>query len=275
MSKKALGLSTTLSAALIGLAISTPTGADTDEAAIAQTAAPLTVNVSYAGSVMIFQVADISVSSQFHDDTYQAAARLTTAGIAALFSDADIEAGVSGYRTGPTLQPYRYSHLNHASNKGRIVGIDFPDGVAVPDVNPPFGSMGEPPATDEERQGATDPLTALLSAGLGAVAGQDHPCEGRLPVFDGKARYNLRFEDGGYDSIRTRGWRGEAVVCRIYYEPISGYDEDEYPSDSDVAEPIVMWLAPLAEGEIHVPVKIRANSGFGGITVTARHLSVN
>lgn len=233
------------------------------------------VTVQYAGSVMVFQVADIVVSGQFDADTYQASARFTAAGLAALFTDADIEAGVSGYRDGPSLQPWRYSHFNHASSKNRTVGIDFPEGVATPDVNPPFGNMGEPPANEEQRAGARDPLSALLSVGLGAVASADSPCDGRMPVFDGRARYNLRFEPGGSKNVRTRAWSGEALICHAYYEPIAGYEEDEFPSDEQIAQPISFWFAPVNDGQMYVPVKIRSNAGFGGVTITARSLQTH
>ena len=267
--KKAMILAT-------GLALATsamPAGAD-DAAEITNTAGE-GVTVQYAGSVMIFQVANIVISSTFQEETYQASARFTAAGLAALFTDADIEAGVSGYREGPRLQPWRYSHLNHASSKNRIVGIDFPEGVATPDINPPFGNMGEPPASAEEHSGAADPLSALLSVGLGSVADENGRCAGTLPIFDGRARYNLRFEYGGEDRIRTRAWRGDAQVCHAYYEPISGYEEDEFPSDDVIAEPITMWFAPVEGTNIHVPVRIRTNAGFGGATITARSIQAH
>ncbi|WP_417491031.1 DUF3108 domain-containing protein [Maricaulis sp.] len=262
-------------AAALGLVLSGSVGNADDAADISSAAPPAGthgVTVQYSGSVLIFQVADISINSEFADDTYQAAARFTAAGLAALFTDADIEAGVSGYRDGAELQPYRYSHLNHASSKNRIVGIDFPDGVAMPDVNPPFGNMGEPAASDADRIGARDPISTLLAMGLGAVSSGSSHCDGRLPVFDGRARYNLRFEDGGLRDVRTRAWSGEALVCRAYYEPISGYEADEFPSADDIAEPIDFWLAPVNGGEFYVPVKIRTNAGFGGVTVTARSM---
>nr|WP_238934592.1 DUF3108 domain-containing protein [Maricaulis parjimensis] len=257
----------------LALGLSSAIAAD-DEAAPAS-AESVSVTAHYSGSVMIFQVADISISGQFTDHDYTAAARFTAAGLAALFTDADIEAGVSGYREGSALRPWRYSHLNHASSKNRVVGIDFPEGVAMPDINPPFGNMGEPPATDEERAGASDPLSALLSMALGAASGENGVCDGRLPVFDGRARYNLRFEPGGTDTIRTRAWRGEAVVCHAYYEPISGYEADEFPSEEDISHPITFWLAPLEDGRIHLPVRIRTNAGFGGVTVQARSIETH
>ena len=140
-----------IGAMALGLTGGVPVLAADDAADSAAGSGPLGITVQYSGSVMIFQVADIVVNGQFANDDYSASARLTTAGLAALFSDADIEAGVSGYRFGPRLQPWRYSHYNHASSKNRTVGIDFPEGVATPDIEPPFGNMGEPPATAEER----------------------------------------------------------------------------------------------------------------------------
>ncbi len=250
-----------------GLAV--PAGADDAAPAPAE---PLQVTAQYSGSVLVFQVANIVVHSQFAPGDYSASARFTTAGLAALFSDADIEAGVSGYRDGNSLRPWRYSHFNHASSKNRTVGIDFPDGVATPNIDPPFGNMGEPPASAAERRGAADPLSTLLSMGLGAVAQGDTLCAGTLPVFDGRARYNLRFEAAGTEYVRTRAWRGDAVVCNAFYEPISGYEADEFPSEDDIRHPIVFWLAPFHDGAVHIPVRIRTNAGFGGATVTARSI---
>lgn len=259
-------------AAALAIAATGSLAASDDAATGTEMSASQGVTIQYSGSVMIFQVADILVSGDFNEQTYTASARFTAAGLAALFTDADIEAGVSGYRDGPQLQPWRYSHLNHASSKNRTVGIDFPEGVAMPDINPPFGNMGEPPATDAERSGARDPLTTLLSVGLGSVATETSQCDGTLPVFDGRARYNLRFVDGGSKRVRTRAWTGEALICHAYYEPISGYEEDEFPSDDVIAEPISLWLAPVNGGEMYVPVKIRTNAGFGGATITARSI---
>lgn len=260
-------------AAALGVVLSGSAG-DAEGAADSATAVHAAgthgVTVQYSGSVLIFQVADISIRTEYSADTYQAAARFTAAGLAALFTDADIEAGVSGYRDGAQLQPYRYSHLNHASSKNRVVGIDFPEGVAMPDVNPPFGNMGEPAASDADRAGARDPISTLLAMGLGAVSSGSSRCDGRLPVFDGRARYNLRFEDGGHKQVRTRAWSGEALICHAYYEPISGYEADEFPTAEDIAQPIDFWLAPVNGGEFYVPVRIRTNAGFGGVTVSAR-----
>ncbi|MCW5724167.1 MAG: DUF3108 domain-containing protein [Maricaulaceae bacterium] len=233
-----------------------------------------TVNVRYTGSVMIFNVADIHVASRFEPEVYRATARFRTAGLASLFSSTDIEANVSGYRNGRGLVPWRYQHRNHAGSRNRLVEVNFPNGVAEPNINPPFGSMGDPPASPEERAGAMDPISALFSIALGATATNGELCRGRAPVFDGRARYNLRLEPGGTERVRTRAWSGDAVVCRAFYEPVAGYEEGKRPTDADIAQPIVMWLAPINGGEMHFPVRFRANAAYGGATIEARSMTV-
>lgn len=262
-------LSLLLASALMLSSVVPATASDSAEAP----ASAYSLNVTYSGSVLIFRVANVQVSGEITDTTYGANARFTTAGLAALFSDADIVASTTGYAQGE-LRPWRYEHFNHSSGSGRVVGINFPDGVATADVVPPFGSMGEPPASESQRVGAVDPISALLRLGMRQSSDPGELCSGRIPVFDGKARYDLRLNVAGSNSIRTRAFRGEAVRCHAFYEPIAGYDPEDQPSESDIAEPVVLWLAPFAGGDIHLPVRIRTNSGFGAITVEARAISV-
>ncbi len=227
--------------------------------------------VEYAGSVLFLNVADITVNARITESSYSAAATFTTAGLAAWFDDTDIAATTVGYVNGSGLEPWRYQHTNFASNKGRVVGIDFREGMAVPDVNPPFGSMGEPPASDEDRQGAIDPITVLLNVALALnFENEGQTCNGRMPIFDGKARYNLRFVNVGLDEVRTRAYRGNALRCQAFLEPISGYDLDDFPTDDEIRRPVTMWLAPI-DGA-HIPVRFRANTAIGSINIQARQL---
>lgn len=249
-----------LTAAASLIALTAPARADVS-------APPEQVYAEYAGSVFFLKVADISLSAAFQDGTYSAAATFQSAGLLRWFDDTDIEAVTSGYRGAQGLTPYRYQHTNHASNKDRVVGINFENGAAIPDVNPPFGSMGEPPASDEERAGALDPISVLLGVMMSLPADADGVCAGRLPVFDGKARYDLRFENAGMDEVRTQGWRGEAVRCQAFVEPISGYDPGDRPSEEETAQPVTMWLAPL--GDVYVPVRFRAQTQIGSINIQA------
>jgi len=250
------------------LVLAAPAGADA-----AAPGAPDQFYVEYSGSVYFLQVADISISARLDNGTYSSAATFQSAGLLRWFDDTDIQASSIGYRTGDALAPWRYEHVNRASDKGRVVGIDFPEGTATPDINPPFGSMGEPPASEAERAGALDPISVILKLMLGPIEGGDDPvCAGRLPVFDGKARYDLRFENAGMDEVRTRAYRGEAVRCQAYVEPISGYDPGDRPTEEETARPVNIWLVEM-DG-VHVPVRFRASTQIGNISIEARRIGM-
>lgn len=236
-------------------------------------APPSELYVEYSGAVYFLSVADISLNARFSEVDYSAAATFQSAGLLRWFDDTNIEATATGYRGEDGLRPYRYEHINYASEKGRVVGIDFPGRTATPDIDPPFGSMGEPPASEEERTGALDPITVMLGLALAMPGDREQPCTGALPVFDGKARYDLRFENRGRDSVRTRAWRGDAVECHAYLEPISGYDPGDRPSEEETAEPVRIWLAPI--GDVYVPVRFRAATQIGDISISARRIAID
>lgn len=259
-------------ALLAAAALSAPDADGSDGAAPALDRVPERIVLSYTGSVWVLPVAEIGVSAVYPTGTYSASATFQSAGLARWFDDTNIEAGVTGYRAGSALQPWRYSHVNHASEKGRTVGIDFPESVATPDIDPPFGSMGEPPASEQERLGAIDPISALLGMTLGMPVGREGVCNGRLPVFDGKARYDLRFEQAGTENVRTRAWRGEAMVCNAFLEPVSGYDPGDRPTEEETARPVTIYLADI-DGH-YLPVRFQADTQIGKINIQATRIEV-
>jgi hypothetical protein len=232
-------------------------------------ALPEQIHVEYSGSVLLtVPVATITISAWLYEETYAGAASFRAGGLLRWFDDTDIVASTTGYRnsSGRALSPWRYEHMNHASGSNRTVGINFAEGVAVPDVTPPFGSMGDPPASDAERAGALDPVTVMLSLMMSQPHGE-RPCEGRLPVFDGRARYDLRLEAGETEHLTLRGYRGDALRCRAYIEPVSGYPEGKRPTPEDVARPVNIWLAEM-DGA-WVPVRFRARTRIGDINIVA------
>lgn len=116
-----------------------PASADTGD----RTApAPESLFVQYSGSLLLIPVANISINAVWPGETYSATATFQSGGLLRWFDDTNIEAGVSGYVREDGLDPWRYQHLNHASGKGRIVGVDFVQGMAVPDINHPSGRWG-------------------------------------------------------------------------------------------------------------------------------------
>ena len=69
------------------------------------------------------------------------------------------------------------------------------------------------------------------------------------------------------DRVRTGGWRGEAVLCDIWYEPVAGYDPEDYPSERELSQPLRIWLAPIEGGRYFLPVRLYTRAGLGGVTI--------
>jgi hypothetical protein len=234
----------------------------------------LLVSARYAGSILMFRVGEVSLSAELGAEAYFASTAIRAAGLAALFTDFDIRAEVSGTVDGGVLEPVRYAHVERTGDKVRAVDVTYPDRIATAAVEPPFGSLGQPPATQAQRAGAIDPMSAVFQLSEVVMAQSGEICSGRISVFDGKARYDLRLQVDGQDRIRTRAWRGEALICQIWYEPVAGYDPEDYPSESELRHPLTVWLAPFEDGRFHIPVRMHTRAGFGGVTIEAVELDI-
>jgi len=256
-------------------AIGSPSVTADEEAVRAALPQPgeLTLSARYSSRVLIFPVGDITFQANLSGQAYSATTRIEAAGLAALFTDFDINAEVDGVLAASGITPSRYAHVERTGRKVRSVEVSFPAGVASSHVEPPFGSWGVPPASERDRTGAIDPMSAFVALSDQLTQGAGRGCSGVLPVFDGKARYNLRLESRGMDRVRTGGWRGDAVLCDIWYEPVAGYDPEDYPSERELSQPLRIWLAPIEGGRYFLPVRLYTRAGLGGVTIELAHLS--
>jgi len=234
----------------------------------------LRLTATYSTSVLIFRVGRIDVTAEVANGRYQADAHVEAAGLAALFTDFEIDSEVEGRLDGTAPRPDRYGHVERTGEKVRTVEVGFETGVAQPNAEPPFSSWGQPPASEADRTGTIDPMTAVLFLSQSLAETQGEPCTGSLPVFDGKQRYNLNLTARGTEEIRTRGWRGEALVCDAYYEPISGYDPEDWPEPGETRHPLRLWIAPVGDGAAFIPVRAHTRAGFGGVTIEAREITL-
>jgi hypothetical protein len=233
---------------------------------------PLAIEAEYSASVLIFSVGRVTLNAELEGDAYSARAHVEAAGLAALFTDFDIDSEVEGrfMATGP--QPLRYGHIERTGDKVRHIDVQFENRLAESTATPDFSSWGDPPASDADRTDVVDPMTATLLLSEMVAASGGAPCEGSIPVFDGKQRYDLRLAARGTERIRMRGWRGEALICDAYYVPVSGYDAEDWPTPGETRHPLRMWIAPIADGTAFLPVRLHTRAGFGGVTVELRRL---
>lgn len=228
------------------------------------------IQAEYRATVWAIPVGRVALTAALGEDSYSARAVSEASGLAALFSDVRIVSEVEGVVHGDRAWPKRYAHDEYTGDKHRRIDMSFEDQVVRSTAAPDFSNWGEPPASQAERTGAIDPMTAVLM--LAEAMTGDAPCSGVLPVFDGRLRYNFDLQARGREAVRTRAWRGEALVCDAYYRPISGYTDAQRPEPRELRYPLTFWLAPLADGR-QLPVRIRTRAGFGA-TLELRQLEI-
>lgn len=244
-----------------------------DDSAGASPAPGSSVQALYKAYFLGLKLGKIEFEAEFADGEYQAHSFLEAAGVAANFNDDRIRSEVHGAYDGRTVQPVQYRHRNLASSIGRVIQIDFEPDDVIPNIDPPFGSMGEPPATQEQRAGSLDLVSGIIQLGLNINADPEYPCGRDVPIFDGKQRYDLRAAYRGTDEADLDGYEGPVLECDIYQIPISGYDPEDWPDERQRNTPLRVWFADAGTGA-HIPVRYKYPTRWGNLVIEADELTV-
>jgi Protein of unknown function (DUF3108) len=135
------------------------------------------------------------------------------------------------------------------------------------------------PVTKEQLQGVLDPATALF-----LYARSDNPnsdvkiCDHTVPVFDGEQRFDLVLQPSRTVKLQknaSTGYSGFATVCRVRFNPISGYRTD----DPDIrfisrSNEIEVWLVSLPNMGMYVPYRIVLPTVSGLASATSTFLKI-
>jgi hypothetical protein len=175
--------------------------------------------------------------------------------------------------------PATYSFGYETSDKGERINIKFSDNVVREvAINPPQRPSGARiPVTRQHLQNVVDPLTAVL---ILANAGGDKTgadvCDRRLPVFDGKSRYDIQLSYKRTKQVKSgEGYKGPAYVCKVKYFPIAGHkandDENGYAAKNDSIE---VWMIPISQSGLYVPYYIYIPTPVGVATLSSTRFDV-
>jgi hypothetical protein len=226
------------------------------------------LEAEYVASVSGIPVGHGTWVVEVSDTAYSATASGSTAGLLRIFSGARGTGGAHGMMTGAGPVPTNYAatiiddrHVDevHIALTGGNV-IDF-------SAEPPLLPLPDRiPVTEADVRGVVDPMTSALSR----VAGNGDPvnpaaCQHKVAVFDGRVRYDLHSEFKRIETVKAeRGYEGPAVVCALYFQPISGYVPDraavKFLIELRDAE---VWLAPIAGTRVLVPFRVSMPTPLG------------
>ena len=202
------------------------------------------------------------------EDQYTAAASGGTTGILKFFSSARGTSAARGSFSGG--QPVATSYVasidyNRRPDDVRMVlsGGNVTDYSAEPPLPPHPDRI---PVSDADRRGVVDPMSSTLNRVIGSGDPvSPEACGRKVAVFDGRVRYDLRSEFKRIEMVKAeKGYQGPAVVCAVYFAPISGFVPDrpviKYLIELRDAE---VWLAPISGTRVLVPFRFAIPTPVG------------
>ena len=238
------------------------------------------LEAQYTASIAGIPIGHGSWTVEVSNNQYTAAASGTTTGLIKFFTGAHGTSAAHGILAGSQMEPTSYGEtiswdgkiddVRMALSAGKVT-----DYAAEPPLPPAPDRI---PVTDADRSGVFDPMTSMLNR----VAGSGDPvtpqaCVRKVPVFDGRVRYDLRSEYKRMETVKAdRGYAGPAAVCAVYFTPIAGY----VPSRPAVKYLVTLrdaevWLAPIAGTRILVPFRFSMPTPIGtGLLQATEFVSV-
>lgn len=205
---------------------------------------------------------------EMSDDQYSASASGGTTGLLKAFAGGTGSGTSQGRIVAGALVPAAYTATMTSSRKSETVRIALADGNvkdSVIEPTPP-AEANRIPVTDAQKQGVQDPMTAsLLRVSGTADLLNPQSCHTAAAVFDGRMRYDLHLEYKRTEMVKAeKGYRGPALVCSLYFVPISGYIPDriaiKYLSAQRNME---IWLVPIAGTRVLVPFRMTIPTPLG------------
>jgi hypothetical protein len=217
---------------------------------------------------------------EISEDQFTATASGGTFGIMRVISGGHGTSMAQGPVSGGQLVPQTYAAT--ITNDKRIddVRMVFAGGnVKDYSVDPPVGpSADRIPVTDADRRNVLDPMTATLDP----VPGNGDPlspqaCGRKASVFDGRMRFDLHSAFKRIEMVKAeKGYQGPAVVCAVYFVPISGYVPDRYAIKYLAAlRDAEAWMAPILGTRVLVPYRFSLPTPVGtGVLQATQFVSV-
>ncbi len=234
-------------------------------AAVSPTPGPGPLALRYDVYARGFAVLSLDFRLDESAAAYEVAGTVRTQGVLGAVSDFSLRTESHGAIAADKLRPSVHDSASRARRKERRAHLDFRhDGSVVAALTPADDPDHKLP-TAEEVVGTVDPLTAILA--IGQVVAQTGSCRAKVPVFDGRRRYDLVLaEDGAERLAPERGKTVEQRRCALDMVKLAGFS-----SDRDRAPRIdhgKVWFMPaLRAGVPPLPARIEFHSDWGPITV--------
>jgi Protein of unknown function (DUF3108) len=236
---------------------------------------PTTIRAAYEVNFNGFNVGTFEFQAQTEDESYSltGTARLTL--LLGAFSWIG-ETRAFGLISNQVPKPAAFSFDFQANSKTGSTKVDFDDGVVLevkhnPRVEPKTDIV---PLRQQHLKGVLDPLSAIMVVSNYSRA---DPCERRLPIFDGKERFDLVLSYKGEVKVNEQQPSGQpaiAHVCKVKYRPIAGHKADAENSYLATTDAIEVALRPIPSANVLVPYQITIPTMLGYATIVSKRVEI-
>lgn len=186
------------------------------------------------------------------------------------------ESQAIGLMTADSPKPQSFNFGFSGSTKGGSTRMSYTGDTVSSVLHEPPAKIkeGVVPVQQQHLIGVLDPLTAILALTKGTTG---NPCQRRIAVYDGKARFDLLLSPRGQVQLAEKkpsGQPGTGYVCRVKYVPIAGHKVDQETRFMAGSDGIEVILRPIPSANVFVPYKITIPTGAGPATLTSRTVSI-
>jgi Protein of unknown function (DUF3108) len=228
----------------------------------------------YEASLAGIPVGKGSWTIEIGEDAFSAVAQGGTTGLLKALSTGGGQGASWGRVVGGALAASNYSVTITTGKKSETIRMTLANGGikdSVIEPEPPV-DPNRIPVTDAQKKTVLDPMTGSLLRvpGSGDLMSPDS-CRTSAGIFDGRLRYDLNLDFKRVETVKAeKGYHGPALVCAIYFTPVSGYIPDR---------PVIKYLAaarnmevtfvPVAGTRILVPYRLLVPTPFGAALMEA------
>lgn len=258
----------TLAVAVVSVALSygKATAADWPSQVIAQ------YDVAFAG----FRIGSFNFRSDVGGKTYSLAGEAKVSAVFGAFKWRGFTRS-SGHavQNGPLPKNYAFDFQSN-SKRGSVRMAFQKKRIIMSEVIPSKPHSNQHvPLQAEHLRNVVDPISAVMA--LTKVRPGKHPCRRRIPIFDGKQRFDLVLSPAGREQIRERRPSGQpdmAFVCRVNYVPLGGFKKNQQTKYMAANNNMRVVLRAVPSANIYIPYEVRVPTIAGEAVLSSRRVNI-
>jgi hypothetical protein len=236
---------------------------------------PATVRAVYEVNFNSFNVGTFEFQANTEDESYSLTGNAHLTLLLGAFTWIG-ETRAFGLMANQVPRPAAFSFDFKANSKIGSTKVDFDDGTVLSVKHSPLPPPKPDvvPLREQHLKAVLDPLSAVMVVSNYASA---DPCDRRLPIFDGKERFDLVLSYKGEVKVNEEQPSGQpaiAHVCRVKYRPIAGHKTDAENSYLATTDAIEVSLRPIPSANILIPYQITIPTLLGYATIVSKRVEI-